>query len=134
MGSAVQAEAAASALTRLTGLPTVRMRSDCGSAGLLAVILGGIAAHRGYSGEADPGGMRIIDFNVDQQIIFGNIPLLGAVFGKIFAGAADISAAGGGIFGFTLSRVVSVGVTDAGRVSERGGVRNGSDRALAEPR
>ena len=118
MGSAVQAEAAASALTRLTGLPTV----VCG----VIIELSGSCRHsrrieedRGYFGEAHAAvcGLYIL---MSLYIIFGNIPLLGMVFGKIFAGAADISAAGGGIFGFTLSRVVSVGVT-RGIVSNEAG-------------
>ena len=118
MGSAVQAEAAASALTRLTGLPTV----VCGvivALPVLAVILGGLKRIADISAKLIPAvcGLYIL---MSLYIIFGNIPLLGMVFGKIFAGAADISAAGGGIFGFTLSRVVSVGVT-RGIVSNEAG-------------
>lgn len=118
MGSAVQAEAAASSLTRLTGLPTV----VCGvivALPVLAVILGGLKRIADMSAKLIPAvcGLYIL---MSLYIIFGNIPLLGAVFGKIFAGAADISAAGGGIFGFTLSRAVSVGVT-RGIVSNEAG-------------
>lgn len=118
MGSAVQAEAAAASLMRLTGLPLI----VCGvivAAPVLTVILGGLKRIADMSAKLIPA-VCALYILMSLYIIFSNIPLLGAVFGKIFAGAADISAAGGGIFGFTLSRAVSVGVT-RGIVSNEAG-------------
>ena len=118
IGSAVQSNAVAVSLGKLTNMSPLL----CGillAIPTFAAISGGMKRISALCVRLVPA-MSLVYIAMSLYVIIVNHHLLGEVFSLIFSSAFDFDAARGGIFGFILSRALSVGVT-RGIVSNEAG-------------
>ena len=118
IGSAVQSNAVAVSLGKLTNMSPLL----CGillAIPTFAAISGGMKRISALCVRLIPV-MSLVYIAMSLYVIIVNHQLLGEVFSLIFSSAFDFDAAKGGIFGFILSRALSVGVT-RGIVSNEAG-------------